>query len=72
MGRRSHDFGLLFLAILTLHFVFVPLVALEAKEIPSKDHFPQSTPAIPSPRSHLDGDPAGIWDSPIILASDET
>lgn len=31
-GEKVHDFGLLLLAILTLHFVFVPLVALEAKE----------------------------------------
>ena len=35
-GEEVHDFGLLFLAILTLHFVFVPLVALEAKEIHQK------------------------------------
>lgn len=45
--QKVHDFGLLLLAIFTLHFVLEPLVA-------------------------LDGGPAGIWDSPIILASNET
>lgn len=49
-GEKVHDFGLLFLAILTLHFVFVPLVALEAKEIPQKTIFHSVHSCHPKPQ----------------------
>lgn len=48
-GEKVHDFGLLLLAIFTLHFVLQPLVALEAKENQQK--------TLPSPPPHSHSSP---------------